>query len=52
MRTTVYLAIVVFLVGISGHFRVRSARMVLVGMGVVILAFSLVLLILGPRPPV
>ena len=52
VRTTVYLATVLFLVGISGHFRVRSARLGLIGIGGVILAFSCVLLILAPKPPV
>jgi hypothetical protein len=31
VRTTVYLATVLFLVGISGHFRVRPARLGLIG---------------------
>jgi hypothetical protein len=52
VRTTVYLATVLFLVGISGHFRVRSARLGLIGIGGVILAFSVVLLLLAPKPPV
>ena len=52
VRTTVYLASVLFLVGISGHFRVRSARLGLIGIGGVILAFSVVLLLLAPKPPV
>jgi hypothetical protein len=52
VRTTVYLASVLFLVGISGHFRVRAARLGLVGIGGVILAFSCVLLLLAPKPPV
>ena len=52
VRTTVYLAAVLFLVGISGHFRVRAARLGLIGIGGVILAFSCVLLILAPKPPV
>ena len=52
VRTTVYLATVLFLVGISGHFRVRAARLGLVGIGVFILAFSCVLLALAPKPPV
>jgi hypothetical protein len=52
VRTTVYLATVLFLVGISGHFRVRSARIGLIGVGGFILAFSCVLLILAPKPPV
>jgi hypothetical protein len=52
VRTTVYLASVLFLVGISGHFRVRGARRGLVTVGGAILAVSVVLLILAPRPPV
>jgi hypothetical protein len=52
VRTTVYLATVLFLVGISGHFRVRAARLGLIGIGGVILAFSCVLLILAPKPPI
>ena len=52
VRTTVYLASVLFLVGISGHFRVRGARRGLVTVGGVVLAVSVVLLILAPRPPV
>ena len=52
VRTTVFLATVLFLVGISGHFRVRAARIGLISVGGVILAFSVVLLILAPKPPV
>ena len=52
VRTTVYLATVLFLVGISGHFRVRAARIGLISVGGVILAFACVLLLLAPRPPV
>ena len=52
VRTTVYLATVLFLVGISGHFRVRAARIGLIGVGVFILVFSSVLLIIAPKPPV
>jgi len=52
VRTTVYLATVLFLVGISGHFRVRAARLGLIGIGGVILVFSCVLLIIAPKPPV
>ena len=52
VRTTVYLATVLFLVGISGHFRVRAARLGLIGIGGVILTFSCVLLLLAPKPPV
>jgi hypothetical protein len=52
VRTTVYLATVLFLVGISGHFRVRAARLGLIGVGLFILVFAGVLLILAPKPPV
>ena len=52
VRTTVYLATVLFLVGISGHFRVHAARIALISVGGVILAFSCVLLITAPKPPV
>jgi hypothetical protein len=50
VRTTVYLATVLFLVGISGHFRVRGARFGLVAVGGSILIFAVVLLILAPKP--
>ena len=50
VRTTVYLATVLFLVGISGHFRVRGARVGLVAVGGSILIFAVVLLILAPKP--
>ena len=33
IRATVFLATVLFLVGISGHFRIRQARMGLIGAG-------------------
>ena len=52
VRTTVYLATVLFLVGISGHFKVRAARVGLISLGGVILVFSSVSLILAPKPPV
>jgi len=52
VRTTVFLATVLFLVGISGHFRVRAARVALISVGGVILVFSCVLLVLAPKPPV
>ena len=51
VRTTVYLATVLFLVGISGHFKVRAARIGL-SIGGVILLFASVSLILAPKPPV
>jgi len=52
VRTTVYLATVLFLVGISGHFKVRGARMGLIGIAGVILVFSVASLIIAPKPPV
>jgi len=51
VRATVFLASVLFLVGISGHFRVRTARFGLVGLGAAILVLSVVLLIASPPPP-
>jgi len=50
VRTTVYLATVLFLVGISGHFRVRSARFGLVVIGATILVFSAIQLVSLPKP--
>jgi hypothetical protein len=50
VRTTVFLATVLFLVGISGHFRVRGARYALVGVGGAILVLAMVLLIAEPKP--
>jgi putative flippase GtrA len=47
----VFLATVLFLVGISGHFRVRAARYGLVGVSAVILALAVALLITSPKPP-
>jgi len=51
VRVTVLLATVLFLVGISGHFRVRAARYVLVAVGAVILTLAVTLLVLSPKPP-
>jgi hypothetical protein len=51
VRATVYLATVLFLVGISGHFRVRVARYGLVGVGVVVLMISVVTLLTLPGLP-
>ena len=51
VRDTVFLATVLFLVGISGHFRIRQARYALVGVGVALLAFSVVQLLGLPAPP-
>jgi hypothetical protein len=51
VRDTVFLATVLFLVGISGHFKVRQARYALVGVGVLLLAFSVIQLLGLPSPP-
>ena len=51
VRTTVFLATVLFLVGISGHFRVRGARYGLVTVGVIMLTVAVVQLIALPKPP-
>jgi hypothetical protein len=51
VRDTVFLATVLFLVGISGHFRIRQARYALVGIGVALLAFSIIQLAGLPAPP-
>ena len=51
VRDTVFLATVLFLIGISGHVKLRQARYGLVGIGVILLAFSVVQLIGLPPPP-
>ena len=51
VRATVFLATVLFLVGISGHFRVRGARIGLIVVGAAILVTSIVLISTTPRPP-
>jgi hypothetical protein len=51
VRATVYLATVLFLVGISGHFSLRSARIGLVVVGSAILLFTVIDLVGLPRPP-
>ncbi len=51
MRDTVFLATVLFLVGISGHFPVRQGRYGLISIGVLILAFAVVQLLELPGPP-
>jgi hypothetical protein len=51
VRVTVFLATVLFLVGISGHFRVRAARYGLVAVGAVIVVVAVAVLIVSPRPP-
>jgi hypothetical protein len=51
IRATVFLATVLFLVGISGHFRIRQARLGLIGAGGVLLAFAVIQLLDLPGPP-
>ncbi|MGO9959567.1 MAG: hypothetical protein ACLP50_26920 [Solirubrobacteraceae bacterium] len=51
VRDTVFLATVLFLVGISGHFKVRQGRYGLVGVGVLLLVFAVVQLLNLPVPP-
>ncbi len=51
VRITIYLATVLFLVGISGHFRVKAARVGLIIVGSGILLYGVVLLLQAPRPP-
>ncbi len=50
VRDTVFLATVLFLVGISGHFPLRQARYGLIGIGALILVFAVIQL-LGLRTP-
>jgi hypothetical protein len=51
IRGTVFLAVVLFLVGISTHFPVRGARYALIGLATVLLVVSVVQLAGLPRPP-
>jgi hypothetical protein len=51
VRITVFLASVLFLVGISGHFPIRAARYGLIITAVVILLVSVALLVTSPWPP-
>lgn len=51
IRDTVFLATVLFLVGISGHFQIRRVRRALVAVGTVLLLFSIVQLAGLPTPP-
>jgi hypothetical protein len=51
VRDTVFLATVLFLVGITGHFRVQRARYALVGIGVALLGFSIIQLLGLAAPP-
>jgi hypothetical protein len=50
VRITVLLASVLFLVGISGHFRLHSARIGLLCVSGAILTYAVVLLIMAPKP--
>ena len=51
VRATVFLASVLFLVGISSHFPGRGARYWLIGLSAAVLVVSLVQLAQLPRPP-
>jgi hypothetical protein len=51
VRATLFLASVLFLVGISAHFPLRGARYGLIALGAVVLVASLVLLAQLPLPP-
>jgi hypothetical protein len=51
VRTTVFLASVLFLVGISTRFPIRGGRYALVGFGAVLLVVSIVQLTQLPGPP-
>jgi hypothetical protein len=51
IRDTVFLATVLFLVGISGHFRIRQARLGLIGVGGLLFVFAVVQLLGLPAPP-
>jgi hypothetical protein len=51
VRDTVYLATVLFLVGISSHFPLRGARYGLIGVGSLLLVFSVSQLLSLPGPP-
>ena len=51
IRDTVFLATVLFLMGISSHFRIRPARIALVGVGTALMLFSVLQLLTLPGPP-
>jgi hypothetical protein len=51
VRTTVYLATVLFLAGIGSHFSYRSIRYGLATVGSAILIVAIVLLATAPKPP-
>jgi len=51
VRDTVFLATVLFLVGISTHFPLRQARYALIAVGGLLLVFSVIQLLALPGPP-
>jgi hypothetical protein len=51
VRDTVFLASVLFLVGISGHFPLRQARYGLIAVGALILVFAVIQVLGLPGPP-
>jgi hypothetical protein len=51
IRDTVFLATVLFLVGISGHFRIRTPRLGLICVGGLLLVFAVIQLLGLPSPP-
>jgi hypothetical protein len=51
IRDTVFLATVLFLVGISGQFRVRAARLGLISIAGALLVFAVIQLLGLPGPP-
>lgn len=51
VRTTVVLASVLFLVGISSHFPLRGVRLGLIGLGGVLLILATVQILILPPPP-
>jgi hypothetical protein len=51
IRGTVFLATALFLVGINGHFRIRRARLGLIGVGGCLLVFAVMQLLGLPAPP-
>jgi hypothetical protein len=51
IRDTVFLATVLFLVGISGHFRIRQARYGLIAVAALFLVFAVIQLVGLPEPP-
>jgi hypothetical protein len=51
VRATMFLTSVLFLVGISSHFRSRAARCGLIALSAAVLLVTLVQLAQLPRPP-